>query len=405
MQSQHEFDVIIAGGGLTGASLALAAGAGRIALIEAVPPTSVSQPSYDDRGLALALSSQRILHALGVWDAVRRVATPIEHIHISDQHRFGAVRLHAEEMGMPALGYVVLARSLGQALMQMVNTTPAIEFICPARVTGVVNGPGQTEVTLVQGGKERTISGRLLVVADGTDSHLRAMLGINITRKDYHQTAIVTNVTPDKVHNNTAWERFTPEGPVALLPLPDHRCSVVFTVNSTDTERYLAMDEDDFLYSLYSRFSARLGLFRRLGARRSYSLQSVLAVEQVRERIVLLGNSAHTLHPNGAQGFNLCLRDVAGLAEVLAPVLRAGDDPGALSLLQDYQANRAADQKRTGCFSDGLATLFYSDLPHKVLMRHAGMLLLNLCPPWKRTLARMGTGLYGKQPALVRGIP
>jgi 2-octaprenyl-6-methoxyphenol hydroxylase len=405
MQSPHEFDVIIAGGGLTGASLALAVGAGRIALIEAVPSASDSQPSYDDRGLALALSSQRILHALGVWDAVRRVATPIEHIHISDQHRFGAVRLHAQELGMSALGYVVLARALGQALMQKVNTTPAIEFICPARVIGVVNGPAQTEVTLVQGGKERTITGRLLVVADGTDSQLRAMLGINVTRKDYHQTAIVTKVTPDKAHNNTAWERFTPEGPVALLPLPDNHCSVVFTVSSTDTGRYLAMDENEFLSSLYSRFSARLGLFRRLGARRSYSLQFLLAAEQVQERVVLLGNTAHTLHPNGAQGFNLCLRDVAGLAEVLVPVLHAGGDPGSLSLLQGYQAKRTADQKRTTCFSDGLATLFYSDLPHKVLLRKTGMLLLNLSPPWKRTLARMGTGLYGEQPALVRGTP
>ena len=405
MHAPHEFDVIIAGGGLTGASLALAAGAGRIALIEAVPPAAESQPSYDDRGLALALSSQRILHALGVWEAVSRVATPIEHIHVSDQHRFGVVRLHAEELRMPALGYVVLARALGQALMQKVNATPAIEFICPARVTGVVTGPAQTEVTLVRGGKERTITGRLLVAADGTDSHVRAMLGINFIRKDYHQAAIVTTVTPDKAHNNTSWERFTTEGPVALLPLPDNHCSVVFTVCSTASERYLAMDENDFLSCLQSRFSARLGSFRRLGARKSYSLQFLLATEQVRERLVLLGNTAHTLHPNGAQGFNLCLRDVAGLAEVLTPVLRAGGDPGALTLLQSYQAKRAADQKRIACFSDGLATLFYSDLPHKVLFRNAGMLLLNLCPPWKRALARMGTGLYGKQPALVRGAP
>ena len=405
MRTPHEFDVIIAGGGLTGASLALAAGAGRIALIEAVPPTADSQPSYDDRGLALALSSQRILQALGVWEAVSPVATPIEHIHVSDQHHFGVVRLHAEELRMPALGYVVLARTLGNALMQKVNATPAIEFICPSRVTGVVTGPGHTEVTLFRDGEERTITGRLLVAADGASSHLRAMLGISTIFKDYHQTAIVTNVTPDRAHDNTAWERFTMEGPVALLPLAENRCSVVFTVCSADAERYLAMDENNFLSCLKSRFSTRLGSFQRLGARKSWPLQYLLATEQVRERVVLLGNTAHTLHPNGAQGFNLCLRDVAGLAEVLTPVLRAGGDSGELPLLQSYQSSRMADQKRVTCFSDGLATLFYSDLPHKVLFRNFGMLLLNLCPPWKRTLARMGTGLYGKQPALVRGTP
>lgn len=407
MRSPHEFDVIIAGGGLTGASLALAleSGASRIALIEAVPPAANNQPSFDDRGLALALSSQRILRGLGAWETLSSVATPVEHIHVSDQYHFGVVRLHAQELRLPALGYIVHARALGNALMQKINTTPAIEFICPARVTGVAAGPGHTEVTLVRNGQESTITGRLLVAADGACSQIRAMLGIGASLKDYQQTAIVTNVTPDKAHGNTAWERFTTDGPVALLPLADNRCSVVFTVNSADAERYLAMDESDFLASLQSRFSSRLGVFRQLGARTCWPLQFIMATEQVRERVVLLGNTAHTVHPNGAQGFNLCLRDAAGLAEVLVPVLRRSGDPGELHLLQKYHASRTTDQKRVVCFSDGLATVFYSDLPHKILLRNFGMLLLNFCPPWKRLLARMGTGLHGRQPALVRGAP
>lgn len=407
MRSPHEFDVIIAGGGLTGASLALALApaAGRIALIEAVPPAADWQPSYDERGLALAISSQRILYGLGVWGAINPAATPVEQIHVSDQYHFGVVRLQAEELRLPALGYIVLARALGNALMQKINATPAIEFICPARVTGVVTGPGETEVTLVRDGHEGIITGRLLVAADGASSRLRDMLGISTICKDYHQTAIVTNVTPDKAHNNTAWERFTREGPVALLPLPDNHCSLVFTVPAIDADRYLAMNDDNFLSCLQSRFGTRLGSFRHLGVRKHYPLQFLQAADQIRDRSVLLGNAAHTLHPNGAQGFNLCLRDVAGLAEVLAPVLRAGGDPGAWHLLQSYQANRAADQRRVACFVDGLATLFYSDLPHKVLFRNFGMLLLNLCPPWKRLLVRMGTGLHGRQPALVRGAP
>ena len=406
MRSPREFDVIIAGGGLTGASLALALsnGAGRVALIEAVPPASDSQPSYDGRGLALALSSQRILHGLGVWEVISRLATAIKHIHVSDQHHFGVVRLHAQDLRVPALGYVVSTRNLGSVLMQKVSAAPGIEFICPATVTGVDIGAGTTEVSLVRDGQPSTITGRLLVAADGTYSRLRAMLGINAALKDYHQTAIVTTVTPARAHGHTAWERFTTDGPVALLPLPDNRCSVVFTTRSADAARYLAMDENDFLSCLQSRFSTRLGLFRCLGTRKSWPLQFLLATEQIRERLVLLGNTAHTLHPNGAQGFNLCLRDVAGLAETLLPVLRRGDDPGALHLLQKYQVSRATDQKRVACFTDGLAALYYSDLPHKVLLRNAGMLLINVCPPWKRYLTRLGTGLHRAQPALVRGV-
>jgi len=404
MQSPHEFDVIIAGGGLTGASLALAlAGAGRIALIEAVPPASDRQPSYDDRGLALALSSQRILQGLGVWESISNQAIPVEHIHVSDQHHFGSVRLHAEDLHRAALGYVIKARALGLALMQKIKATAAIEFICPATVTGMVTGASLTEITVVREGRQNTITGRLLVAADGSFSRLRDMLGIRTATKDYHQIAIVTSVTPDRSHENTAWERFTTDGPVALLPLAENRCAVVFTVRSEDAGRYLAMDEDEFLSGLRSRFGARLGRFQRLGARKSYPLHYLVAAEQVRERAVLLGNTAHTLHPNGAQGFNLCLRDVAGLAEVLAPVLRQGGDPGELQLLRTYEESRSADQKRVACFSDGLARLFYSGLPHKILFRGLGMLLLNACPPGRRSLARLGTGLYGKQPALVRG--
>ncbi|MGH8119439.1 MAG: FAD-dependent monooxygenase, partial [Gammaproteobacteria bacterium] len=288
-------------------------------------------------------------------------------------------------------------------LIHKVRATPSIKFICPATVTGMATGVSHTAITVLREGREISITGRLLVAADGTSSRLREMLGIRTVMKDYQQIAIVTNVTPDRAHEHTAWERFTRHGPVALLPLQDNRCAVVFTVRGDDAGCYLAMNEDEFLSCLRTRFGARLGGFRQLGARKSYPLQFLLAAEQVRERIVLLGNTAHTLHPNGAQGFNLCLRDVSGLAEVLIPVLLRGGDPGDLPRLQKYLEHRTFDQKRVACFADGLATLFYSDLPHKVLFRSLGMLFLNLCPPGRRSLARLGTGLLGKQPALVRG--
>lgn len=406
MRVRPDFDVVIAGGGLTGASLALALApeAERIALIEAVSPASENQHSFDDRGLALALSSQRILQGLGVWEEISSQAIPVEHIHVSDRHHFGMVRLHADDLHLPALGYVVKARVLGQALMRKISAIPNIEFICPAVVTNLALNAEQADITLTRDGQQDHLTGRLLVAADGAHSSLRAILGITAIQKNYNQTAIVSSVTPEQPHGNTAWERFTPEGPVALLPQAENRCVLVFTVPGTAAARYLAMDEGEFLSCLRSRFSARLGEFRSLGPRKSYPLHYLVAAEQARERVVLLGNTAHMLHPNGAQGFNLCLRDVAGLAEILLPVLRRDGDPGAFHLLQQYVANRQTDQKRVACLSDGLATLFYNDLPHRIMLRNFGMLFLSLCPPGRRLLARMGTGLYGRQPALVRGV-
>ena len=189
-----------------------------------------------------------------------------------------------------------------------------------------------------------------------------------------------------------------------LFRSPGNRMSVVFTVRSADAQHYLAMDDEQFLSALRSRFGARLGLFTNPGPRQSYPLRRVLAAEQARERVVLMGNTAHTLHPNGAQGFNLCLRDVASLAEHLAPVLAGQGDPGRLPLLRRYLEERTADQGRVACFTHGLASLYYNDLPHKILGRNLAMLFLNLCPPARRMLVRLGTGLYGRQPALVRGV-
>jgi 2-polyprenyl-6-methoxyphenol 4-hydroxylase len=407
MQAAPEFDVIIVGGGMTGASLAIALSAAniRIALVEAVPADAEVQPSYDDRGLALSLSSQRIYQGLQIWEAIRSAANPIEHVHISDQHHFGFVRLHARDLRVPALGYVVPARELGQVLMHQVGAARNIEFICPASVTSAVTGPERVKVTLAQKEQHRTITARLLVAADGAFSRVRELLGIPAVTRDYDQIAIAANVTPGKPHGNTAYERFTAEGPLALLPLSSHRCSVIFTVRKEEAAYYLGMNDAEFLRALQSRFGRRLGTFSRIGARRPYPLQSVIAGEQVRERVAILGNAAHTIHPNGAQGFNLCLRDVAGLVEVLVPALCQDSDPGRLSLLQGYCNSRAPDQRRVTCFADGLTRWFYNELPYKVLARNIGMFFLDVFPPCKQTFLRMGTGFCGRQPALVRGQP
>ena len=402
-----DYDVIIVGGGMVGASLAIALAEteARIAVIEAVSPASNQQPSYDDRGLALSLSSQRVLQALGLWDQIAATANPVRHVHISDQHHFGYVRLHAGSLNLFALGYVVLARELGQVLLSRIKHSGTIDFICPAQVTAVDMQENHVTVEVHDADKSTSINGKLLVAADGSQSRVCEILHVGSVVKDYRQTAIVTNVTTGKAHSNTAYERFTVHGPSALLPMPEQRCAVVATVKTENTEAILGMADNDFLRQLQARFGYRLGVFRKPGTRKSYPIKLITAREQVRERLVILGNAAHTIHPNAAQGFNLCLRDTAGLAEVLVPALRMGADPGQRQLLNRYRDLRARDQRNIIRFTDGLASMFYNDLPHRVMGRNLAMLCIDICPLLKRSFMRRAMGISGHQPALVRGVP
>jgi 2-octaprenyl-6-methoxyphenol hydroxylase len=405
MNMPLDYDIVIAGGGLVGASLACALRNENvhIAVIEPVTPKMAEQPSYDDRGLALSHSTIQILDGLDIWQSVKKSANPIRRVHVSNQKHFGFVRLHADKVA--ALGYVVIARDLGQVLLKKIEETKNIDLVCPASVKDINVFSDHVNVTISKKNNTDTIKSKLVIVADGAQSKLRDLLGIETEKKDYQQTAIVSNITPNQPHQDTAYERFMESGPLALLPLTKQRCVVVFTVNSNNAEQYMKMGDDKFLQALQSRFGRRLGEFRRIGARKSYPIKQVNINEPVMDRVVVLGNAAHTLHPNGAQGFNLGLRDVAGLAEILVPAIRTENDPGDRILLENYLALRAQDQKRVMRFTDGLASLFYSELPHKVIARNLGMLSTNMIPPLKKYFMRRAMGLYGKQPALVRGVP
>jgi len=406
MNKPLDYDIIIAGGGLVGASLACALSNEnvRIAVIEPVTPGMAVQPSYDDRGLALSYSTIQILDCLGIWQSIKKNANPIRRVHVSNRKHFGFVHLHADMMQVAALGYVVIARDLGQGLLKKINEAKNIDVLCPANVEGINVLSELAEVTINKNNKTKTIKSKLVVAADGTQSKLRDLLRIEAKVRDYQQTAIVTNITPSQPHQDTAYERFTTTGPLALLPLTKQRCAVVFTVNSQNADQFLEMEDEKFLQALQSRFGRRLGKFQRIGARKSYPIKQVNVNEQVMDRVVVLGNAAHTLHPNGAQGFNLGLRDVAGLAEILVPAIRAENDPGDRILLDNYLALRAQDQKNVIQFTEGLASLFYNELPHKIITRNLGMLFTNMIPPLKRSLMRRAMGLHGKQPALVRGV-
>jgi 2-octaprenyl-6-methoxyphenol hydroxylase len=401
---QSEYDIVIAGGGMVGASLAcaLANTRLRIALIEAVTLETEYQPSYDERGLALSLSSQRIFQALGVWQQVAANANPIRKVHVSDRGHFGKVRMDAADVGLEALGHVVIARELGAVLMTQLKQTANVDIVCPAKVVQLQQGTDKIDLSLSSQGSMRELSCKLLVVADGARSGLRDQLGISTAFTDYRQTAIVSNVSPQLPHTDTAYERFTEFGPLALLPLSQNRCVVVFTVPTEESEYYMQIDEEQFAEEIQRRFGRRLGRLSKAGARRSYTMMQIQAQQQVAGRAVLLGNSAHTIHPNGAQGFNLCLRDVAGLAEQLMQA--QGSDPGSKALLDAYLLSRLEDQKRVARISHGMTTWFYNRQIAKAAVRNSAMTLLDLFPPAKLGLMRRSMGIWGRQPAMVRGL-
>jgi 2-octaprenyl-6-methoxyphenol hydroxylase len=401
-----EYDIVIAGGGMVGASLACALANTdlRIALIEAIPQNAEYQPSYDERGLALSLSSQRIFQALGLWQQVKANANPIKRVHVSDRGHFGKVRMDAASMGLEAFGHVVIARELGAVLMAKLMQLANVDILCPVQVTRVEQQPDNIILSLSSKQSIQTLSCKLLVVADGTHSGIRDQLDIKTEFTDYQQTAIVTNVTPQLTHDDTAFERFTESGPLALLPLKQNRCVVVFTVPTEESEHYLQIDNDDFLQQIEKRFGRRLGRLSKLSTRRSYPILQILAQQQVQGRAVLLGNSAHTIHPNGAQGFNLCLRDVAGLAEHLGHRQSTVNDPGDKHLLNAYLLSRLEDQNRVSRFSHSMTRWFYNTQIIRAAARNTAMTLVDLFPPVKTNLMRRGMGVWGKQPELVRGM-
>ncbi|MFN2310012.1 MAG: 2-octaprenyl-6-methoxyphenyl hydroxylase [Gammaproteobacteria bacterium] len=406
MPADDRYDILIGGGGLVGASLACAlSGQGlRIGLVEAVPYGEPGQPSYDDRAIALAAGTQRIFASLGLWPALASQVTPIHQIHVSDRGHFGFVRLDRAEQGEPALGYVALGRELGAALTARLAACADVECIAPARVTGIETRAECVQVRVASGAAERVLTARLLVAADGAQSTLRRLADIPEDRRDYGQTALIANLSPERPPANIAYERFTDTGPLALLPMSGGRCALVWTLRNDQVEAVLALDDAAFLARLQERFGWRLGRLLRVGQRTAYPLHLVRARAAVGPRLALIGNAAHTLHPIAGQGFNLGLRDVAALAEVLIEARRAGRDIGAPAVLARYAAWRQADTRRVIAFTDGLTRLFASPLPPVVWARDLGMLALNLCPPAKRLFARLSMGRVGRLPRLARGL-
>ncbi len=406
--TQADYDLLIVGGGLVGASLACALdGLGlRIGLVEAAPLTVSQHPSYDDRTLALAQGTRRIFQTLGLWDALESTATPIRQIHISERGGLGFAHLDSRDEGVEALGYVAEARLIGAALRAKLSALSGLDLLCPARLE-TVTVESDAARAIVRCGEDQTVElrARLLVAADGAHSPVREQLGIAALRWDYSQQAVIANVTPALPHENMAYERFTADGPVALLPMSENRCAVVCTVNDAEVAAVMALDDADFLALLGERFGDRLGPFLRVGRRQAYPLFLLKSREHARSRVAIIGNAAHTLHPIAGQGFNLGIRDVAALAEVIADAKRTGQDFGELQVLNRYADWRRWDQRQTMAFTDALNRLFANPLWPVRAARNLGLLAFDLCLPIKRLFTRQTMGLYGRLPKLARGLP
>lgn len=390
MASQH-VDVLIVGGGLTGAALLLALEGKGLStlLVEAHPLEKLVKKDFDARSLALSESSVRILKQLAIWPLLLPEANPIQAIHISEQGRFGRVCLNHPE----PLGFVVELQTVSRALYEKL---PKSQVLAGAKLTALDSQLGRAEIQ--QGDKTLSIDAKIIVAADGADSMVRRLAGLSQETKAYNQEALVANIGLSRSHANQAYERFTSHGPLAMLPMKDQRASLVWAMRPNEAKQTLALSDKDFLKRLQQAFGYRLGRLDKVGKRVLFPLRQVLMKKPCAWPLVFIGNAAHSLHPVAGQGFNLGLRDAAALAQCL---LQYGLGKEAL---QQYQHMRKYDQKSIIQFTDTLAQAFTSKLPGLRVLRSLGLLAVDMLPGLQKLLKHHAGGFSGIVPDLVCGI-
>ncbi len=369
-----------------------------VLVVEAVLPAAAEQPSFDSRSTALSFGSRQIIERMGIWDEVAGHATAIEKIQVSDRGHFGSVWLDSAEHKQEALGYVVENRQLGRVLNLPLQDAPGVDYLAPAKIVSAQPRQSGMSLNIELADEQVEVHAGLLVLADGGRSPICAQLGITQQRKDYQQQALIANIGFTQPHGNVAYERFTEQGPLAVLPLADfadqHRGALVWTLQADKVAETSALDEQELLAALNDQFGQRLGEITHIGQRAIYPLSLSVATEQVRPHLVLLGNVAHTLHPVAGQGLNLALRAVESLVATLLTASAQGKSPGAMAVLQGYAESRGEDQQTTIALTDTMIRMFSTNKIAPSLTRKMGLLAVDLVPGVRKGFSRQAMGLH-----------
>ncbi|WP_394244072.1 2-octaprenyl-6-methoxyphenyl hydroxylase [Vibrio astriarenae] len=386
------YDVIISGGAMAGATLALALdkqaqGALSIAIVEAYQTEHEQHPGFDARAIALSYGTVDILKRFDLWKDVSSVATAIEHIHVSDRGHAGMTEIAHSDIPVPALGYVVELADVGRLYHQRIQSSQNIELLCPDSIAQLNRFSDRVELKLTS---QKEISGQLLVAADGAFSPVCDAVKLQQNQVDFEQVAVIANVVCQQAHQGRAFERFTESGPVALLPMSENRMSLVWCLPPTEADKVLLMDDKAFLSRLQEAFGWRLGAISATGERSSYPLILRYRPQIISHRFAVVGNAAQALHPIAGQGFNLGIRDVASLVDEIGLQLA---DPGDYSVLSRYQARRTDDRETTIGLTSGLVRLFSNDWWPTRLGRNVGLFCADALPPLKQPLLNRTLGL------------
>jgi len=391
MADWHEqVDVVIVGGGMVGLTLACALRDShlRVVVIERREPEVRTSLGLDCRVSAIVQGNVRILQGLGAWSRLAPDATPIEQMRIWDDQHAGGIRFDALEIGQPVLGYLVENSRLQQALQQTLDDI--VELCCPAEIVRLTFEPEHVRLELKDG---RRLQTRLVVGADGGRSWVRAQAGIDCLSRDYGQQGIVATVRPQLPHRHIAYQRFLPTGPLAMLPMRDGLCSIVWSNANAQADALMGMDDHAFLAALNEAFGPVLGEIVEVGARAAFALRAQLARHLVRPRLALIGDAAHTIHPLAGLGVNLGIRDAMVLAQEIVDAARFGEDWGAMSVLRRYLHQRLPDVLAVMGGMETFHRLFTARLPGLHLLRGIGMRAVGNSGAIKALLMRNATGL------------
>lgn len=399
----YDYDLVIVGGGIVGLTLAAALKDSglNILLIEAkVTSLAVSK----GQAYAVHMLSALIYKGIGIWDKILPRIAKYRHIRLSDADYPDVVEFETKDISqdIPELGYVAEHQALLEPLQEFVHDCPNVSYLCPAEVVSTKYESDEVVINIKLGEQVKTVKSKLVVAADGSRSPIRQGAGIKTHGWKYWQSCIVAFVKPEKPHNDTAYERFWPSGPFAILPLPGNRCRIVWTAPHAEAQALCALNDEQFLQELSRRFGEQMGKLELLGDRFVFQVQLMQSDRYVLPRLALVGDAAHNCHPVGGQGLNLGIRDVAALAQVIQKAHQAGEDIGNLKVLKRYEGWRQKENLTILGFTDLLDRMFSNQFPPVVFVRRLGLWLMQRVPMLKVFMLKLMIGLKGKTPELAR---